>query len=618
MIVTLSILLGASSVQGTVPSEDSAKVERVGANSEVSAPDADSADSELEQMRAVEGAAVADPSVQAEALTRSLVERLGGASLMRDRLEVAEELRHLIDEGGGPIPLVDIDSIDIAKFQGNFDIPVEMRPMVAQYIRFFQGAGRKWFRRWMSRSTRYIPLMKPILAKQGIPIDTVYLSMIESGFSTSARSFARAVGPWQFISGTAVIYNLRENFWVDERKDPVKSTYAAAAFLKELFENTRSWHLAWAGYNAGGGRVRRLVNLYGTNDFWELAEKRGFAKETKHYVPKLIACALIAKHPESFGFSASEFEYEPPFEFEEVPLKHSVDVETIAAAADVEVPVIMDLNPELKHWVTPPITNGTTYVLRVPKGKATVVAERVEAIPRGERPRFATHHIQRGDTLSRIAAHYHSAPEAIMRLNSLASARLLRMGTSLVIPLPVSGGPSTIARQVALARAERYIAPSAKDELPAGTHISRKKAPAGLVTREMVGGRSKVTYGIAPGDTLWGISRQFAVGVNDLKAWNPAIASSKKLRAGMAITIWENPGATSVAAAPRVPASAKTKRTEARAAKRTARARTHKVRNGDNMWSISRRYSVSVDDLRKWNGIDGEKLLVGQSLVVAQ
>jgi membrane-bound lytic murein transglycosylase D len=236
----------------------------------------ESESAELEQMRAMEKAAL-DPQARPNAEVLQSLHRLGLANPLRQRMMDALEEPTFREDGAEPeLPLItDVASFDVGLVQGRYDIPVEMQPLVAQYIQFFQNSGRKWFRRWMERSTRYLPVMQPILESQGLPLDTVYLAMIESGFSAHAYSWAHAAGPWQFISSTGRQYGLRQDFWVDERRDPIKSTYAAARYLKDLYQELGHWYLAWAGYNTGGGRVRRLMDRHGTDDFWTISEARG-------------------------------------------------------------------------------------------------------------------------------------------------------------------------------------------------------------------------------------------------------------------------------------------------------------------------------------------------------
>src|SRR5712692_9425031 len=303
---------------------------------------------EMEELRALEEVAL-DPAAKPSADLRQSLRRLGAANPLRQELEDAFSEA----EAGGEDPafdlprVTDLASFDISQVKGRYDIPMEMQPLVAQYVQFFQGPGRKWFRRWMSRSTRYIPAMEPILESNGIPKDTVYLAMIESGFSSHAYSWARASGPWQFITKTGKENGLKQDFWVDERRDPFKATGAAARYLHQLYEELGDWYLTWAAYNAGGNKLHRVIERRGTSDFWQLSDGKGLAKETKHYVPKLIACALIAKHPQAFGFADQEFEYEAPLETEEVKLTEAVDLEVIARAAEISADESRELKPEL-------------------------------------------------------------------------------------------------------------------------------------------------------------------------------------------------------------------------------------------------------------------------------
>lgn len=574
-------------------------------------------DGELEAMRALEEVTI-DPKARSGASIRATLGQLGYASLTRDRLENALEASELSGEELAFVldPVTDVESFDVVKVADRYDIPVEMNALVAQYIHFFQGGGRKWFRRWMSRSARYIPLMRPLLEAKGLPRDTVYLAMIESGFNTQAKSWARAVGPWQFIAGTAKMFKLRDDFWVDERRDPIKATNAAADYLSRLHTDLGHWYLAWAGYNTGGGRVRRMVDTYGTTSFWELSDKKGFARETKHYVPKLIACALVAKHPEAFGFTQDEFNPEPPFDFEEVTLTDSVDLEVIAQASGSSLEDIQEFNPELKRWCTPPATEAEPYVLRLPKGKKTLFAENFAKFAPAERLHFKIHRVQKGDTLSKIALQYHSAQEAILRMNHLTSARTLRLGNDLVVPVPsaqaLKAGKSDTAleRQVARARRSGLNAVRPEDEVPAGTQTAPagKVAVGGSITVSTEGGKKKVTYGIGKGDSLWSIARRFDIHVAELKEWNPTLGSPRGLKVGAALTIWPGPaadlsptGAPAPSPLPKVAAGTR-----------------HVVANGETLSKISQKYGCSLDDLKKWNSLSTDGLKLGQSLIVAQ
>ncbi|MHB8872635.1 MAG: lytic transglycosylase domain-containing protein [Myxococcaceae bacterium] len=513
------------------------------------AKDVDEASAELEELKALEEVSL-DPSAQPNAEVLSALRRLGFGNPLRHRLQCAFDELELAADGPAELgPVTDLASFDVSQVKAQYDIPVEMQPLVAQYIRFFQGPGRKWFRNWMSRSTRYIPMMQGILQERGLPRDTVYLAMIESGFSAKALSWAKASGPWQFIPSTGKQYNLKQDFWVDERRDPVKSTVAAARYLSRLHLELGHWYLAWAGYNAGGGRLRRMVTTRGTTDWWQISEGKGLMKETKHYVPKLIACALVAKHPKAFGFSDAEFAYQAPLEYDEVPVTEATDLEVLARAAEMTITELQELNPELKRWCTPPSDAKSPYVLRLHKGAAPKFTEAIAKLGPRERLAFKVHRVKKGDTLSAIARSLGSAPEAIMRMNGLKSARSLRVNTDLVVPVPskasARAGKTDVAfeRQVAKARRSGFAAIRPEEEIPAGSQ--QKLLAKGPVKSETVGGKTRLTYGVESGDSLWSISQRFACSVEELRAWNGLPKGRKSLKVGALLYIF--PGAKAAA-----------------------------------------------------------------------
>jgi len=511
---------------------------------------------EMEELRALEEVAL-DPAAKPSADLRQSLRRLGAANPLRQELEDAFSEA----EAGGEDPafdlprVTDLASFDISLVKDRYDIPMEMQPLVAQYIQFFQGPGRKWFRKWMSRSTRYIPSMQVILEEKGLPKDTVYLAMIESGFSPDAYSWARASGPWQFIPSTGKLFGLKQNFWVDERRDPIKATAAAASYLQRLHQDLGNWYLAWAAYNAGGGKLGRMVAKRGTTDFWQLSDGKGLAKETKHYVPKLIACALVAKYPTAFGFSDDEFDYLEPRELENVEVPDATDLEVIARAADIPTEEVRSLNPELKRWCTPPATGKQPYILHLPKGsKEKFQASFAKIAPR-ERLAFRVHRVKRGDTLSRIAASYHSAPEAILRMNGLRKLRRLRVNTELVVPVPsarsIEAGRADTAleRQVARARRSGYVPVRPDLEVPAGSPRRVANASStGTLKEELVDGKIRISYGVQDGDSLWAISQRFSCSVELLRKWNRLPRKAKGLQVGTVLVIWTDAKTTAITA----------------------------------------------------------------------
>jgi peptidoglycan lytic transglycosylase D len=460
-------------------------------------------------------------------------------------------------------------------------------------------------------------MMTPLLERAGLPRDTVYLAMIESGFAPSATSWARAAGPWQFISSTGRRFGLKQDFWVDERRDPPKATVAATRYLSELHEALGHWYLAWAGYNAGGEKLRRMMQRRGTSDFWALSDGKGLAKETKHYVPKLIACALVAKHPRAFGFSEDEFEFQRPLEFDEVPVVEPTDLEALARAAGTSSEVLHELNPELRRWCTPPASAARPYTLRVPRGTRETVLAALARLPAQERLTYRIHRVRRGDTLSRIALQYHSAPEAILQFNRLRSAKTLRINTELAVPVPsaraVAESGHGLERQVARARAQGYVAPAPEEEIPAGVRTGPQRALAqGPIKSEVVDGKTRVQYGVQNGDSLWTIAQRFAVSIEQLQSWNNLGRKARRgLQIGTVLVVWPGAGAAPVEVKPAAvvaqadPPPAAPARPAPASAPPPAGSKpgVHQLAEGETLWSVAQIYGVSVDDLKRWNRI---------------
>lgn len=562
------------------------------------------ASEDLAEMRALEQVAI-HPESKAAAARASLLAHLGLASPLRARL-MDQVSSTTLREDASPLDLpkvTDLASFDVSSVADQYDIPVEMQPLVADYIRFFQGPGRKWFEVWLTRAARYIPVMKPILERAGLPGDTVYLAMIESGFSTHARSWANAVGPWQFIASTGKHFGLREDFWVDERRDPIASTVAAARYLSQLHQRLGSWYLAWAAYNTGGHRIARVIARSGTDDFWKLAQGDGLAEETKEYVPKLIACALVAKHPRAFGFDPSKLRTLPPLAYDEVKLVDPTDLSVIAKDAGVTEQAIRDLNPELLRFCTPPASKSHPYVLRLPKESGAVFLAHYRRPPPSERLTYQIHHIRRGDTLSGIAHHFHSSAMAILQLNHLSNARRLRLGRTLVIPIPVRAHGKALSALIHRAKSHGVHLDPGK-ELPAGSH----RAGGGVLAKERIHGKVRLSYDVGSGDTLWALSRKFDCSVSDLRRWNH-LGHHAVLHLDALLYIW--PGAKAAKRATRVVAS----RSHHRAGQGHATPRHHKLAAGETLWSVARRYGVSVRQLERWNAIkDAKSLQAGRTL----
>jgi membrane-bound lytic murein transglycosylase D len=318
-----------------------------------------------------------------------------------------------------------------SKKEPEFDIPIVINGRVEQYIQYFQTTLRGKFITWLSRSEKYIPFMKNLLKEHGLPEDLVYMSLIESGFNPYAYSRAKAVGLWQFISMTGKRYGLRVNWWVDERRDPEKSTIAAAKYLKDLYDLFACWYLAAAGYNAGEYKIIRAIKRYRTEDFWKLTNQRYLKRETKDYVPQMIAAALIAKDPEKYGFI--DIEYQEPLRYEKVKVPELTDLCLIAKACGTSLEEIKDLNPELRRGVTPP--NENEYEIKIPFGKEDLFLKNFEALQPLEKFQFKTHLVKKGEALKGIAKQYRVDLEPLLEINHLNKTSSISKGMTLLIPI---------------------------------------------------------------------------------------------------------------------------------------------------------------------------------------
>jgi membrane-bound lytic murein transglycosylase D len=289
---------------------------------------------------------------------------------------------------------------------------------------------KKKFSLWLERSARYIEIMKDILKEKNMPEELVFLPIVESGFSTQAYSSARAAGPWQFIAGTAKRYGLVIDWWRDERKDPVKSTIAAADYLKDLYDMFGSWSLALAAYNAGEGRIAKALKRTDSDNFWSLRNTKQIRQETKDYVPRYIAATMIANTPEEYGFR--DLTYHEPFEYDEVILYVPVDLEVIAKCAGTSVDEIRELNPELRRWSTPP--NLPEYTLRLPVDTADAFIANLSNVPDEKLFSYETYTVKHNETLKKIASKSGVPVNTLLALNSLAGIERLSPGEEIKLP----------------------------------------------------------------------------------------------------------------------------------------------------------------------------------------
>ena len=385
-----------------------------------------------------------------------------------------------------------------------FDIPLSNDPRVETWISHLSGRGRWTMERWLSRLTRFAPIYFEVLDRHGVPRDLIFLSMIESGFVPLAYSWAHAVGPWQFIAPTARRYGLHVDFWVDERRDFELATDAAARYLKDLYAMFGNWHLAWAGYNAGEWKVQKAIRRTGSGDFWRISRTRQLRRETQHYVPKLIAAAIVSKNALAHGFD--RVPYEAPLEWDEVEVEDSVRLSDLAKTCALTEDQLRTLNPALYRGYTPP---EKWFVVRVPRGSGPLCSSALSLVPKANRVVYRGHEIKRGETIETIAAVYKTTPEAILTLNKIEPSQL-GLFDALLIPVPWS------------VRAEVPDGSPTKD-----WNTSPPFAP---------GGQEAIVHRVRPGESLWRIAKKYRASVRDVRRWN-GLYGNVRLKAGQKIRI---------------------------------------------------------------------------------
>src|SRR5574341_1883094 len=294
-----------------------------------------------------------------------------------------------------------------------YNVPIVVDSSVQGHIRYFNTAIRGRFEQWLLRLSRYRPLVETIFTEFHLPSDLVYLSLVESGFNPYAYSRARATGPWQFMKGTAKLYGLRVDEYVDERRDPIKSTVAAARYLRDLYDLFGTWPLAMAAYNAGERKIQRALRKAKAETFWEIAQTKFIRRETREYVPRFMAAAIIAKNPDQYGFEETPADIH---QFEEIVVSRPLPLRAIAAATDIPYAELHRLNPELRRDVTPP--DDPAYHLKVPVGSRSTIEQALATIKpwtpslitaharknHGARP--GSYRVRMGDNLSKIAKRF--------------------------------------------------------------------------------------------------------------------------------------------------------------------------------------------------------------------
>ncbi len=448
---------------------------------------------------------------------------------------------------------MEVGEVEPGSAKVTYDMPIEWNQRVENSIIYFQTVARQAFETYLKRSGKYKDLMQRILKEKGLPEDLVWLCLVESGFNPKAYSWARAMGPWQFIAATGRKYGLRRNWWYDERRDFVKSTYAACDYLIFLYDRFQSWPLALAAYNGGEGRVDRAIKKHETRDFWELKLNR----QTANYVPLYMAATIIAKEPQRYGFDE---EYDDPIEFDVVKVNHPMDLKKIAASLGVSPAVLTELNPELQRGITPP--NYPAYPLRIPIGSRELFGQKFKGYDAKTSGLFVEHKVTRGQTLSHLSHRYGVPISAIMELNGLTNRHRLSIGQRLIIP----------ASKQSVATKSSLEATSSKKTAgrPSGAFI----------------------YRVKKGDNLSALAAKFNTSVDEIKRLNN-LRSSHRIYVGQTLKMPGTTGGTG------------------------GLFRQHVVARGENVSYLAKKYGVTVSAILSANNLSSQSILrIGQHLLI--
>lgn len=503
------------------------------------------------------------------------------------------------------------------------EIPDDVKPYVQKWLNYFQGKGRDHMERYLSRSTRYERLMKRILRENGVPEDIIYIALIESGFSPRAISRSRAVGYWQFIRGTGKRYGLAIDTFVDERRDPVLATQAAADYFKGLYGEFNSWFLSMASYNVGEGRVRREINRTKSRDFWAIAKKRRLPKETINYVPKFLAARMIAKKPEAYGFT--DIPYEPPIEFETAHFQQSINMKMLAEKLNVDYAELKRLNPKYRGEVAPIVAQSLE--LRLPlntKEAALAVATDVAVkdlvfIP--DRGETDVYKVRRGDTLLKIARRFKTSVAFLREINDFKRRTNIKPGRTIFVPVPAVAMPKATVDNTVVAKVEGVAktttkSPKATDELLYVVQEGESLAEVAVknnMTMEELMELNSFTEGqvVSIGMQLKVKKIQPEVGepsVDDLPSSENATATAASSAPSSTATPKAVTPTPNVASPTSISEVAKKDLADS-VGKVDDKELLHKVQPGETLFKIAQHYNTTVSALKKANNLRRRKTI---------
>src|SRR5579862_8940081 len=531
-------------------------------------------------------------------LSERIIESQNRQQASNDQTPATASVASPLDEidtlavGADGNPAVPADPNLLAKTEGELrevphDLPLTVNDVVLSYVNFFQTErGRAIVETGLRRAGRYRQMIEQVLREEGLPSDLIYIAQAESAFQPQALSRAGARGLWQFMSYRGREYGLEHTSWVDERQDPEKATRAAAHHLRDLYQMFGDWYLTMAAYNSGPGTVQSAVERTGYADFWELYNRNALPKETKNYVPIILALTLIAKDPARYGIQVDP---EPPLRTDDVQPGHAINLRLVSDAVDSDLDAIRELNPQLLHLATP---DDPAFVLHLPLGTSAQFQDAIAAIPPNQWTNWRLHRVEDSETLASIGRQYRLSAGVIAEANDLDAHDALETGRKLVIP------------------------------------VAAQSQPAGKL----------MVYRVRASDTVASIADEFDVSVAELTRWNRLRSNQTTVAAGTRLRIYPGglgpapsekpassatakpPAQTSQAAAkpetPQAPGGAK-RESSLSAEPAAQQAISYHVRAGETLWSIAKAYQTTVETIKAGNKfLFSRPLQAGDTLII--
>jgi membrane-bound lytic murein transglycosylase D len=458
-----------------------------------------------------------------------------------------------------------------------YDIPVAWNPRVQKALAILLKRGKGNLSAWLTRANYYLPVMKKMFADSGIPTDLAYLPLIESGFNSNAYSWAHASGIWQFIQSTGRHYGLRNDYWFDERRDPLKSTSSAVSYLKKLYGDFSDWHLALAAYNCGENRVGSAINQAQVSNYWQIK----LPQETENYVPYYLAALIIAKNPAAFGISIPDVE---PFAYDTFYVKDCIPLDKVAKTIGIDSDELKKINPHILRWCTPP--DQSNVLLYLPKGTAPQFTEYYSSLPSEDKIRWYRYKVRKGESISGIAQKFNTTTDFLKEFNNLTGTKIAS-GRYIFVP----------------------VAPDVELQPELRTVLNTDNAPESKPGTASYGNGRRTVYRVRSGETIYGISKKFGVSSQELCKWNK-ITKQNRLMAGQKLVIYKKGSSVSTTVA-----HSQSGTTRTNTALKTGIS--YRVKPGENLTIIAQKFQTSVSTLMACNNFsNNDNIQAGQLIKV--